>query len=147
MAMSIIAPDIGLDLGSSNTLMCVKGRRVTIDEPTLVVTAASDKRMVRAVGEEASDLLGRTTDQLTAIHPVVAGIVDDFDSTEVLVRYFMRKAIGVSHLMKPRVLCAVPTDLPAVNRKALVEAVTIAGAPATPGIWWISPCAPPSAAA
>ena len=128
MAMSIIAPDIGLDLGSSNTLMCVKGRRVTIDEPTLVVTAASDKRMVRAVGEEASDLLGRTTDQLTAIHPVVAGIVDDFDSTEVLVRYFMRKAIGVSHLMKPRVLCAVPTDLPAVNRKALVEAVTIAGA-------------------
>ena len=125
--MNIMAPDIGLDIGSANTLMCVKRRKVVINEPTMVVASSSDKRLIRAVGDEALELMGRTTDQLVSIRPINAGEVEDFDATAVLIRYFMRKAIGVSNLWKPRVLVAVPTNLPAVSRKALIEAVTIAG--------------------
>lgn len=126
--MGIFAPDLAIDLGSSNTLIYTKRRNVVISEPTLVVASASNRHIVRAVGDEALSLLGRTTDTLVAIHPVKNGVLDDFDSTEVLVRYFIRKAIGVSHLIGPKVLVAAPSNMPAVNRKALQEAVVVAGA-------------------
>lgn len=124
----IFAPDIAIDLGSSNTLVYVRGRGVVIDEPTVVVVSTSNKHIVRAVGDAALHLLGRTTDTLTAIRPLKNGIMDDYDSTEVMIRYFMRKAIGVSHLVKPRVLVAIPAGLADIQRKALIEAVTVAGA-------------------
>ncbi len=125
--MEIFAPDLGIDLGSCNTLLYVRKRKIVISEPTVVVASSSDRHLVRAVGDEALQLLGRTTDTLTAIRPIKDGAVEDFDSAEVLVRYFIRKAIGVSHLVGPKVLVAVPSGLPAVARKALLEAVTLAG--------------------
>lgn len=126
--MGVFAPDLAFDLGSSNTLVYTKRRNVVISEPTLVVASSSNRHIVRAVGDEALSLLGRTTDTLVAIHPVKNGILDDFDSTEVLIRYFIRKAIGVSHLIGPKVLVAVPSNIPAVSRKALQEAFVVAGA-------------------
>lgn len=125
--MEIFAPDLGIDLGTSNTLMYVKKRKIVISEPTLIVASSSNRHLVRAVGDEALMLMGRTTDTLTAIRPVKDGVVEDSDSAEVLIRYFMRKAIGVSHLVDPKVLVAVPSNLPAVSRKALIEAVRVAG--------------------
>lgn len=125
--MDIFASDIGIDLGSTNTHMYVKKRNVVISEPTLIVASTSDKHLVRAVGEEAQSLMGRTTDALTAISPVINGMVEDSDSAEVLIRYFMRKSLGVSHLFRPKVLASVPSNLPAVSRKALTEAIQVAG--------------------
>ena len=125
--MEIFAPDMAIDLGSSNTLIYVHKRGIVINEPTVVVVSTSNKHLVRAVGDEALRLMGRTTDTLTAIRPIKNGVIEDFDSTEVLVRYFMRKAIGVSHLLGPKVLISVPVGLPPVQRKAMIEAVTVAG--------------------
>lgn len=125
--MEIFAPDMAIDLGSSNTLIYVHKRGIVINEPTVVVVSTSNKHLVRAVGDEALRLMGRTTDTLTAIRPIKSGVIEDFDSTEVLVRYFMRKAIGVSHLLGPKVLISVPVGLPPVQRKAMIEAVTVAG--------------------
>lgn len=126
--MNFFAPDIGIDLGTSNTMLYVRGRGIVISEPTLVVAEGRGKKSVRAVGDEARFLLGRTKDSTVVVHPVKNGSIEDFDMTELLIRYFMRKAIGVSHVVKPRVVISVPSGLPAVNRKAVAEAVKMAGA-------------------
>ena len=125
--MAFRAPDIAIDLGTTNTLVYVQRKGIVISEPTIVVVEARDKHLVRAVGDEAALLLGRTTEALQAILPIRDGTIQDFDTAEVLVRYFMRKAIGVSHLLKPRVLVSIPAGLPAVARKVVTEAVVMAG--------------------
>lgn len=126
--MAIFAPDLGIDLGTSNTVVYVRGRGIVISEPTMVVIDANNKRNVRAVGDETKFLLGRTSDALTLVHPMQKGTIADFDMTEILLRYFIRKAIGVSHVIKPKVVVSVPVGLPAVSRKAVREAAEIAGA-------------------
>ena len=126
--MAIIAPEIGIDLGTSNTVVYVRGRGIVISEPTMVVIDSGNKRNVRAVGDEAKFLMGRTSEALTVVKPLKNGSIADFDLTEMLLRYFIRKAIGVSHVVKPKVVVSVPANLPAVARKAVSEAAEIAGA-------------------
>ena len=126
--MHIFAPDIGIDLGSSNTQVYVKKRGIVISEPTLVVVSGTSKRIVQDVGAEARRMLGRTNDSRTIIRPIRNGAIADFDMTTLLLKYFMRKAIGVSHLVAPKVVISVPAGLDDVNRKAITEAVRSAGA-------------------
>ena len=126
--MAFFAPDIGIDLGTSNTVVYVRGRGIVISEPTMVVVDSNNKRNVRAVGDEAKFLLGRTSDALTVVRPLKGGSISDFDMTEMLIRYFLRKAIGVSHVIKPKVVVSIPVGLPAVSRKAVTEAAEVAGA-------------------
>ena len=126
--MAFFAPDIGIDLGTSNTVVYVRGRGIVISEPTMVVVDSGNKRSVRAVGDDAKFLLGRTSDALTVVRPIRGGSIADFDMTEMVLRYFMRKAIGVSHVVKPKVVVSIPAGLPAVARKAVSEAAEIAGA-------------------
>ena len=126
--MAFFAPEIGIDLGTSNTVVYVRGRGIVISEPTMVVIDSGNKRNVRAVGDEAKFLMGRTSEALTVVKPIKNGSIADFDLTEMLLRYFIRKAIGVSHVIKPKVVVSVPANLPAVARKAVSEAAEIAGA-------------------
>lgn len=126
--MPFLAPDIGIDLGTNNTSVYVKGRGIVINEPTLVVIDREDRRKVRAVGDEARFLLGRSPESLVPVFPIKAGIISDFDMTEIMLRYFLRKAIGASLLNKPTVILSIPCGLADVNRKALKEAVQRAGA-------------------
>ncbi len=126
--MAFFAPDIGIDLGTSNTMVYVRGRGIVISEPTVVAADANKRNLVRAVGDEAVYLRGRTTSAITVVQPIRAGAIVDFDMTEVLIRYFIRKAIGVSHVFKPKVVIAVPCTLDAVARKAMEEAAHVAGA-------------------
>lgn len=122
--MALIAPEIGIDLGTSNTMVYVRGRGIVVSEPTIVVIDSDNKHNVRAVGDEAEILLGRTGDKLVAVRPLKAGSIVNFDMAEILLRYFIRKAIGVSHVIKPKVLVSVPCTLPMVARKAVTEAAT-----------------------
>ena len=126
--MQIRASDIAIDLGTTNTLVYVRGKGIVISEPTIVVVEARDRSTVRAVGDEARYLLGRTKDSLRAVLPIKDGVISDYDAAEVMIRYFIRKAIGVSHLIGPRVLVSIPVSLPEVSRKALREAVQVSGA-------------------
>ena len=126
--MPLWAPDIGIDLGTENVSLYVRGRGVVISEPALVVLDRENRRTVQAVGDEASYLLGRSPNRLTPVRPIRNGQVADFDIAELMLKYFLRKAIGVSYLGKPRVILSVPCNLDDVNRKALTEAIRFAGA-------------------
>ena len=125
--MHFFAPDIGIDLGSSNTLVYVKKRGIVISEPTLVVVNSSNRRQVQSVGDEARRELGRTNASKTVIHPIRNGMIADFDMTALLIKYFLRKAIGVSNVVKPKVVISVPAGMDDVNRKAITEAVRLSG--------------------
>ena len=124
--MPFWAPDIGIDLGTDHVCLYVRGRGIVISEPSLVVLDRENKHTVRAVGDEAAFLLGRSPDRLTAVRPIRNGQVSDFDIAELMLRYFVRKAIGVSYLGRPRIIVSVPCNLDDVNRKALSEAVRFA---------------------
>ena len=126
--MPFLAPDIGIDLGTENINVYVRGRGIVISEPSLVVLDRDNRHMVRAVGDEARFLFGRTPDQLIAVTPIKNGQVADFDIAEMMFKYFIRKAVGVSYLGKPRIIVSVPCGMDDVNRKALSEAVRMAGA-------------------
>lgn len=126
--MSIVAPDIGIDLGTVNTSVYVRSRGIVISEPTVLVVDRDDRHRVLAVGDEARFMLGRSPESIQPCYPIKYGMIADFDMTEILIRYFIRKAIGISHLIKPRVIVSVPCGLADVNRKALNEAVRMGGA-------------------
>ncbi|MBQ8162343.1 MAG: rod shape-determining protein [Clostridia bacterium] len=125
--MAIFAPDVAIDLGTCNTLVYVRGRGIVISEPSIVVISSDDRHMVRAVGNEARILMGRTRDNLSAISPIQGGSLDEFGAAQVLITYFMRKAIGSSFLFRPRVLVAVPSGLSNIAKRAVMEAVHSAG--------------------
>ena len=125
--MPFWAPDLGIDLGTENFSLYVRGRGIVISEPSLVVLDRESRRTVRAVGDEARLLMGRSPDQLIAVNPIRNGLVNDFDIAEMMFKYFIRKAIGVSYLGKPRIIVSVPCRLDDVNRKALTEAIRLAG--------------------
>ena len=125
--MAIIAPDIGIDLGTSNTLVHVRRKGIVINEPTLLVVDSGNKHSTRALGEDARVLLGRTTGDIVAIRPLQDGAVKDYDMTEAILRFFIRKAIGASQLVKPRALITIPSRITAIERKAVKEAALSAG--------------------
>ena len=126
--MPFTAPDIGIDLGTSNTSVYVSGRGIVISEPTLVVVERESRHTVRAVGDEARFLYGRSPEKLMAVSPIRNGQVSDFDMAQLMLKYFLRKAVGVNYLGKPRVIVSIPCGLDDVNRKALTSAVRYAGA-------------------
>ena len=126
--MAIVAPDIGIDLGTSNTLVYVRGKGIVVSEPTVVVVESDNKRNVKAIGEEARIMKGRITGGVIDIHPLREGVISDFDMTKIMIQYFIREAIGVSHLLKPRVLITVPCSISNIERHAVMEAAKVAGA-------------------
>ena len=125
--MPIIAPDIAIDLGTSNTQVYVKRKGVVLDEPTLMVVENKKKKTVKAFGEDARMLLGRTHGDLIAIRPLEEGVIKDYDMTEYMLEFFIRKAIGTSRLVRPRGFITVPTRITAVERKVICEAAEHAG--------------------
>lgn len=125
--MPIWAPDVGIDLGTETTSVYVRGRGIIINEPTLVVLDAENRKVVRAVGDEAAFMIGRNPEKLIPVYPIRNGQVSDFDITEMMLKYFIRKAIGVSYLGRPRIIVSVPCGLDDVNRKAITEAIRLAG--------------------
>ncbi len=123
--MYIRTPDIGIDLGSSTTMLYVHNRGIVINEPSLVMVEGSNRRTAHAVGDEAARSHGRTRDTQMIIHPIRNGVIADFDMTALMIKYFLRKAVGVSNVFKPRVIVSVPAGMDDINRKALAEAVRV----------------------
>ncbi len=126
--MPFLAPDIGIDLGTENTSIYVKGRGIVISEPTLVALEKDDMHVVAGVGDEARFLLGRSPDKLEAVSPIRNGQISDADMTEMMLKYFIRKAVGVSYFGKPKIIVSIPCGLDDVKKKALNDAVRKAGA-------------------
>lgn len=120
-------PYIGIDLGTANTLVAVRGKGIIIREPSVVAIDKS-KGEVIAVGLEAKRMIGKTPGNIVAIRPLREGVIADFHITQKMLKYFMGKAMKGFHLQKPRVLIGVPSDITEVERKAVIEAAQISGA-------------------
>ena len=119
--------DIGIDLGTANILINIKGQGVVLNEPS-VVTIDEDTRKVLAVGKEAHEMLGRTPGKVKAIKPMKDGVIADFELTETMLNLFLKKVKGKNILCKPRIIICCPTNITAVEKNAIKEAAERTGA-------------------
>lgn len=119
--------DMGIDLGTANTLVFVKGKGVVVQEPS-VVAIDKDSNQVLAVGEEAKRMVGRTPGSIVAIRPMEGGVIANFDVTERMLRYFIARANRRIGLFRPRVVVAVPSGVTEVEKRAVIDAALSAGA-------------------
>jgi rod shape-determining protein MreB len=123
----MLSKDIGIDLGTANVLIHVKGRGVVMDEPS-VVAIESDTKRVLAVGEEARRMVGRTPGNIVAIRPLKDGVIADFEITEIMLKHFINKVGGKKWYSHPRILICAPTNITSVEQKAIREAAERCGA-------------------
>lgn len=129
---SLFSTDIGIDLGTANSLVYVKDRGIVLREPSVVAIQAGSKRVL-AVGEEAKRMLGRTPGNIVAIRPMKSGVIADFDITEAMIAYFIRKVCPKRFYSnckwaRPRMVIAVPSGITEVEKRAVEEAAKQAGA-------------------
>lgn len=122
----MFSKDIGIDLGTANVLIYVKGKGIVLNEPSVVAIDRNTKKVL-AVGEEARQMVGRTPGNIVAIRPLKDGVIADFDVTEAMLRYFMNKLDVKGFLAKPRILICCPTNITSVEQKAIREAAEKSG--------------------
>lgn len=120
---------IGIDLGTTYTLVHVPKRGIVINEPSVVAVSMADKKIL-AVGNEAKDMIGRTPDTIIALKPLKDGAIADYHTTEAMLRYFINKAVGGVRLFRPEVMVAVPAGISSTERRAVIDATIAAGAKA-----------------
>ena len=123
----MFSKEIGIDLGTANTLVFVKGKGIVLNEPS-VVAIDEDTKKVLAVGLEAHEMLGRTPGKVKAIKPMKDGVIADFDLTEAMLNYFIKKVNGKNILSKPRILICCPSNITTVEKNAIKEAAERTGA-------------------
>ena len=119
--------DIGIDLGTANVLVYIKGKGVVLREPS-VVAFDRDTNKIKAIGEDARLMLGRTPGNIVAVRPLRQGVISDYTVTEKMLRYFIQKSCGKSRFRKPRISVCVPSGVTEVEKKAVEDATYEAGA-------------------
>lgn len=119
--------DIGIDLGTANTLVYVKGKGIIMREPSVVAMDVKDD-IVLAVGSEAKEMIGRTPGSISAVRPLKDGVIADFDITREMLRYFIKQAMRSTFMGRPRVIVCIPSGVTEVERRAVDEAARNAGA-------------------
>ena len=112
--------DLAIDLGTANTLVYARGRGIVVDEPSIVAINKKTNK-VAAVGHEAKQMLGRTPGNIVAIRPMKDGVIADFDVTEEMLKYFIRKAHNRKHLLSPRIVICIPSEITQVEKRAVRE--------------------------
>lgn len=125
--MSFFARDIGIDLGTANTLVHVKGKGIVVREPSVVAVNVKNNEVL-AVGEAAKEMIGRTPGNIVAIRPMKDGVIADFDITQNMIKYFIKKAMSTGRFSKPRVVICVPSGVTEVEKRAVEDATLQAGA-------------------
>jgi len=120
---------IGIDLGTTYTLVHLPKKGIVINEPSVVAISISDRKIL-AVGDEAKEMIGRTPDTIVACRPLKEGVIADYKTTEAMLRYFINKALGGIKLFRPEVMVAVPAGITSTERRAVIDATIAAGAKA-----------------
>lgn len=123
----MLSTDIGIDLGTASILVYIRGKGVVLKEPS-VVAFDRDTNKIKAIGEEARLMLGRTPGNIVAVRPLRQGVISDYTVTEKMLKYFIQKAIGKRMLKKPRISVCVPSGVTEVEKKAVEDATLQAGA-------------------
>jgi rod shape-determining protein MreB len=125
-----LSSDLAIDLGTSNTLIYMKGKGIVLNEPSVVALrkGESGADRVMAVGKDAKKMLGRTPEKVEAIRPIQDGVIADFEITQEMLRFFIKRVHSRSLLMRPRIIVAVPIGVTPVEKKAILECARSAGA-------------------
>lgn len=123
----MFSKDIGIDLGTANVLIYIKGQGIVLNEPSVVAIDSETKKPL-AVGTEARDMLGRTPGKVKAIRPMKDGVIADFETTEIMLDHFIKKVNGKSFLARPRILICCPSNITPVEKNAIKEAAERMGA-------------------
>ena len=118
--------EVGIDLGTANVLVYIKGKGVVMNEPS-VVALNKDTDEILAVGEEARQMLGRTPSNIIAVRPLRDGVVSDYDITERMLKYFIKKTCGSGRFFKPKIMICIPSGVTEVEKRAVREAAQQAG--------------------
>ena len=118
---------MGIDLGTANTLVHVKGKGIIIREPSVVAVDKANNEVL-AIGAEAKQMIGRTPGHIIAIRPMKDGVIADFDITQSMLKFFIKKAIGKNSLVRPRIVVGVPSGVTEVEKRAVIDATVQAGA-------------------
>jgi len=129
--LSWFSVDMGIDLGTCNTLVCVRGEGIVLNEPSVVAVKKGSNKVLQggnAVGWVAKEMLGKTPGSITAIRPLKDGVISDFEITEAMLRYFIHKVNGNRLFLQPRVVIAVPSGITAVEKRAVLDSAERAGA-------------------
>ncbi len=129
--MGLFSVDMGIDLGTCNTLVCIKGEGIVLNEPSVVAVRKGSNKVLQngnAVGLVAKEMLGKTPESIVAIRPMKEGVISDFDITQAMLKYFIRRANGNRRFIPPRVVIAIPSGITAVERRAVTESAKRAGA-------------------
>jgi rod shape-determining protein MreB len=116
----MFSSDLAIDLGTANTLVYARGRGIVVNEPSIVAIDKNTKR-VYAVGQKAKEMLGRTPGDILAIKPMKDGVIADFDVTEVMLKYFIKQAHNRNHLISPRIVIGIPSEITQVEKRAVQE--------------------------
>ncbi|EFR9420733.1 rod shape-determining protein [Campylobacter jejuni] len=129
--IGFFSSDMGIDLGTANTLVLVKDKGIVINEPSVVAVERErygSKAKILAVGKEAKDMVGKTPGNIEAIRPMKDGVIADFDMTEKMIRYFIEKTHRRKSFLRPRIIISIPYGLTQVEKKAVRESALSAGA-------------------
>lgn len=121
-----MATEVGIDLGTANVLVYIKNKGIVLSEPS-VVAINKDNNEILAVGEDARQMLGRTPANIIAVRPLRDGVISDYDITERMLKYFIKKTCGSSRFFKPKIMVCVPSGVTEVEKRAVREAATQAG--------------------
>ena len=119
--------DIGIDLGTANTLVYVRGEGIVLREPSVVAVDANSNEVL-AIGKKAKEMLGRTPESITAVRPLKDGVIADFEVTAAMLKYFVRKAIKAGSFTRPHIVICIPSGVTEVERRAVEDAAKQAGA-------------------
>lgn len=128
--MKGLGKDLGIDLGTANTLVYVKGKGIVVREPS-VIAVNKDTNEILAVGDEAKLMLGRTPGNIVAIRPMKDGVIADYTYTQHMLKYFIQKACGKKSFMKPKIIVCIPSCITEVEKRAIEDSVMQAGAKET----------------
>ena len=124
--MGLLSKEVGIDLGTANTLVYVKGKGIVVREPSVVAIDKYNGKVL-AVGNEANEMIGRTPENIVAVRPMKDGVIADFDITQSMIRAFIKQA-NIHGIFKPKVIVCIPSGITEVERRAVEEAVVQAGA-------------------
>lgn len=115
-------PDIAVDIGTNNTRIYVKNRGIVVNEPSVVIVRGESKEII-AVGDSAEELIGRSPGNIRIVHPLRDGVIVDYEMAQIMIHYFVSKAIGTRHFMRPRVVVTMPSKVSKVEHSAVINAL------------------------
>lgn len=122
------APDIAVDIGTNNTRVYVKDKGIVVNEPSVVIVRNDDSKHIIAVGDSAEELIGRSAGNMRIVHPLRDGVIVDYEMAQVMIHYFVSKAIGTRHFVRPRMVVTMPGEVSKVERRAVINAMERIGA-------------------